>query len=51
MQETTTLKKEGSKGQGRWRELGNTNEEVTREIKLENKHKLGKGIEEVQGND
>ena len=51
MQETTTLKEEGSKGQGRWRELENTNDEVTRELKLENKHKLGKGIEELQGSD
>lgn len=45
------MKEEGSKGQGRWRELENTNDEVTRELKLENKHKLGKGIEELQGSD
>lgn len=38
-------------GQGRWRESGNTNDEVTLELKFENRHKLDKGTEELQGND
>lgn len=45
------MKEQGSKGQGRRRELGNATDEVTRELKWENKHKLDKGIEELQGND
>ena len=32
MQETTRLKEEGSMGQGRWRELGNTQQYLNREL-------------------